>query len=92
MLVAVSSTGQRRVASAAARAEEVLCPGCSCPLRVRLPVSRVAHFAHPAGRSCGLEADRASQVRAARARAAQRRAMRRERAALAQGQEALFDL
>jgi hypothetical protein len=87
MLVAVTAAGHRHVASAAARGSGARCPDCAETLIVRLPATRVPHFAHPAGRRCEPAAARSR-------RAAVRRAAMKEarRAAEDPGQEqgALF--
>ena len=92
MLVAVSSSGRRQVASAQVRAEQFSCPDCGNQLVVRLPATRVAHFAHLPGSRCTAKLTKAARRSEQRRQAAARRARRRDEEAAAAGQESLFEI
>lgn len=88
MLVASDAAGRRKVASSDVSGSKFQCPDCGAPVAMRVSASRVAHFAHFAGKACNSE-----RVRRERKRdAALRRIARAEAKKQANGQRALFDL
>lgn len=90
MLVAVSQTGRKLVASDSAAREEAFCPYCSSTLIVRIPSLKIAHFAHPRGRRCAASLAGPQRKAARRRELAARRRRHTEDQASAAGQAQLF--
>lgn len=91
MLIAVAD-GRRLTATPELRGSRVSCPACGTPLIVRLPATRVPHFAHLPGQVCPSRLAATARLAARRKAAAERRARIRLDRSESAGQETLFDL